>query len=154
MEGCKHPLPLGDYTLFNGPVLLPEGEENFLVFCFTRNIWESLKKIKIIECHLEKLKGFWKFKNRLLLIYRSRNRGLERSDSPKCLLISKTNIYIFIYILYIYKFCRGVCVCVWGHVPSRLFLEHCMQFKVQQDAIEGAWVWSQTDVDLTGPKTN
>ena len=53
-RGASTRLPLSGYTLFNGPVQIPKWEESFLVFCFTGNSREGLRKTKIIKCHSEK----------------------------------------------------------------------------------------------------
>ena len=47
-RGASTRLLLSGYSLFNGPVQFPKWEESFLVFCFTENTREGLRKTKII----------------------------------------------------------------------------------------------------------
>lgn len=95
---------------FIRPVHLLNGKRIFLRFPLP----ESLTRIKINKCLSENSKRLWIFLNQLLSCYRSRNWGLERSDSQKGLLISKRMTYT--------QFCRSVCVCVCVCVQACAFL--------------------------------
>lgn len=83
------------------------GKRIFLCFVLHR-IFEKVSG-KSKSLNVRKIKRILEILNQLLSFYGSRNWGVERSDSPKALLISR---------LISIKFCVCVCLCEGMYLPD------------------------------------